>query len=345
MASVMDKLTAVLEKPQEIRVFYLASTEEALLRQTAAKVCRALLAAEPNTDITVLEGPGLDVAAAIEAAGTVSFFGTRRIVEVRGLVLSAVNDKDMAELKSLFSELENAVLLVTVLYKDKKAAAAPKAKALLEAAARAGFAAELAKPTQTETLAYIRALAKEAGAQFEPGAAELLLERAGADRVLLQSEVEKLAAICNYGTIAKKLVQQYSVHNIEADVFELARLITSGKKEPAYQKLGQLFALRYEPIAVAAALAGTYVDMYRVRCGTEHRRQVDAVFKEMGYKGNAYRLQKAKENAARYSTAALGECVMCLFELDVALKSSALQEKEILVEAAVGRLMQIGRPL
>lgn len=341
MATKND-LVQRLQIPEETPVYCFASTEAPLLREAALKVKQALAAFLQEEEVTVVEGPVPALKDVIEAAGTISFFGTKRVVEIRELSVSAMPDKDVEELCALFSQLENAVLVITSLYKDKKTASSKKAKALLSAAEKAGYAAELAKPTRRDNIEFLKETAAELGVVFGPQAAEALLERAGEDRVLLRTETEKLAAMSAYREIGVGLVQKYSVCNIEADVFELARYITTRRKGEAFAKLQDLFGLRYEPIAISAALAGTYVDMYRARCGTESRRTVNMIFTDMGYKGNDYRMQKAKENAARYSMRQLEQSILCLADLDVELKSSAVADKTVLLETAVAGLFEIG---
>lgn len=338
MALIMDKLTAALQA-QSSTVYYFASTEAPLLRQ-AAQMCIASLTENQQQEYTRIDGPTPNIGDVIAAAGTISFFGAPRVVELREISLSTMKDKDVAELEELLGQLENAVLVITSLLKDKKAGTTQKAKKIMAAAQKYGFAAELAKPTARENIAFLHAAAKKQGSSFAHGAAEALLERVGENRVLLLNEVQKLAAISGYGEIAKETVAQYSAYNIEADVFELARLITSGNKAGAQHKLQQLFALKHEPIAIAAALAGTFVDMYRVRCGLRQHKTVQQIFTELGYKGNSYRLQKAKENVAHYSDEQLEDCIVFLLELDRALKSSALSDKTVLVQSAVAQLMQ-----
>ncbi len=335
-----DALAQALGKA--LPVYYLASAEEALLREAGAEARRALLAGEAEAEATRVAGPAPDMGEVVAAAGAISFFGTRRVVELWQISPSAMADKDAAELAALFGEVENAVLLVTSLYKDKKAADSKKAKMLFAAAAKAGFAQELARPTRRQNLDFLAAKAAALGASFAPGAAEALLERAGEDRPLLENETAKLAAMAGYGQISRESVEKYAAHNVEADVFALSRAITSGRKAESYQKLAELLELRHEPTAIAAALAGSYVDMYRTRVGAEANKPAADVFKDMNCTGSPYRLQKARENARRYSTPALRQCILCLAGLDRRLKSSALPDKSILLQAAVGQLLRLG---
>lgn len=342
MAANNAKLNNALKSPFDTPVYYFAGYDETLLRQAANAVLKALDAAGADGETTRIDGPTPDIGEIIAAAGAISFFGTPRVVYIREASPSAIKDKDADELVEIFGQLENAVLVVTALYKDKRTASSKKAKAIFAAAEKSGVAMEVTPPTRRENLDFINQTAHGLGAAFAPGAAEALLERAGEERALLKSETEKLAAFSGYGEITHELVAKYATHNVEADVFELARLITAGRRSAAQKKLADLLALKHEPIAIAAALSGTYVDMYRVRAGEKARRATSAIFKEMGYKGNDYRLKKAGENARRYSTRQLEAAVILLAGLDRELKSSALPDKSILLEAAVSQLIIIG---
>lgn len=335
-----DKLDGILQDPYACPVYYFASTEQELLRRCAATVRTALARACGDAEVTRIDGPAPDLGEVVAAAGAISFFGTPRVVELKEITPSAIKDKDAEELGGLFGALENAVLIVTCLYKDKKTATSKKSKALFGAAQAAGYAAELAKPTRRETLAFLEQTANQQGASFGSGAAEQLLDRAGDDQALLATETAKLAALSGYATITTELVNRHAVHNIEADVFQLAGLITSGRRAAAHEKLGELFQLRHEPVALVGALGGSFVDMYRTRVGTAARRTPAAIAKDFGY-SNEWRIKKARENAEGYSTPRLARAVDCLVRLDRQLKGSALSDKTVLVQMAVDELISL----
>lgn len=60
----------------------------------------------------------------------------------------------------------------------------------------------------------------------------------------------------------------------------MVRLVTARNKTRAMAKLSQLLELQNEPIAIAAALSGSFVDMYRVKCGAAAHRNYAAVHKD-----------------------------------------------------------------
>ena len=174
-------------------------------------------------------------------------------------------------------------------------------------------------------------------------AAAALLERCGQDLFLLENEVDKLAAASGYTEISPALVAEMGTLDLEADVFEMVRHVTARNPSKACEKLETLLRLQNEPIAITAALIGSYVDMYRVKAGQQKKKAYGQVHKDFGYKGSDFRLKKSSETAARYTPAQLARCLEILAELDKSLKGSPVGG-DILLQAALCQLAAGGRP-
>ncbi len=342
MASIAAQLQQALAAPLERPLYYLAGEEEGLLLQAAAQVRTALHSAGAEDETARIDGPVPNMGEVVAAAGALSLFGTPRVVELRLIAPSTMPEKTCAELAELFGEVASAVLVVTALYKDKKTAAGKKAKLLFSAAAKHGFAAVLQKPTRRELAAQCEAWAEQLGARFAPGMALALVNGAGEDSLLLQNEVAKLAAAAGYGTITEAHLLRLANRTVEADVFELANSITGGNHALAQEKLLNLLALRHEPVAVCSALAGSFIDMLRVRMGAERGVPPGGVLRDFGFAGSDWRLQKAAERSRRYSLPALQKAVLALAQLDRQLKSSALTDKSVLLQTTVAQLVSLG---
>ena len=77
-----QNLKKALEQPLRHGVYYYYSTEEYLVRSYAAKTLALLAKQEDDAEVTRVEGPAPSIEEAVAAAGTISFFGTKRIVEL-----------------------------------------------------------------------------------------------------------------------------------------------------------------------------------------------------------------------------------------------------------------------
>lgn len=75
------------------------------MRQAVTAITR-ILTADSDEDATVLDGAAPEIEQLIMAAGTISFFGTRRVVVLPEIDPAAYSDKDLEELNSTLSSLE-----------------------------------------------------------------------------------------------------------------------------------------------------------------------------------------------------------------------------------------------
>ena len=98
-------------------VFYFYSTQEFLVRDAAQKTVRRLMQAG-DAELTRIEGPAPDIGEAVAAAGTISLFGTKRVVELPRIEPAAMGEKDVEALCDLMQSLENAVMVLTTVFKD-----------------------------------------------------------------------------------------------------------------------------------------------------------------------------------------------------------------------------------
>ena len=336
-----NKLAALIE--QGCPVFYFYSTEPYLVRRAVGAVC-ALLARSTGEEVTVLDGAAPDVEQLITAAGTISFFGTKRVVCLPELDPAAYSEKDLETFADTVADVENAVLVFgSVFEADRTGKAKPgkRAQRVIAQCRKLGWAEELAKPGSTQLRQMMAERAAAQGAELSGPAGAALLERCGEDPYLLENEVDKLSAAAGYRTITPALVAEMGVVSLEADVFEMVRLVTARSTAAACKKLHILLRLGQEPIAITAALIGSYVDLYRVKLGQQHKKSYSAVFKDFGYKGSDYRLKRSAQTAAGYTLPQLKACLDILLELDKNLKGQPVSP-QILLETALCRLAMEG---
>lgn len=324
-------------------LYYFYASDEALVHAAAQKALKYLTQDDPET--TVLDGPTPSVEEVVLAAGTISFFGGRRLVLMPLIRPSTYSDKDLQELCDTLSDTENAIFVMTSLVEERFGKLLPgkREQKLISCCEKLGYCVQINKPTASALQAMARDWAKETGAAFAPGAEAALLARCGEDQFLLRNEIEKLAALADYGTITPQMIAQLGTVTLDADTFDMVKLVTSGQTEKAQQKLRTLLALQNDPIMITGALISNYLDLYRVLLGRRSRRALSAVAKDFGYSGNwNYRLSTTEKTAARFKRAQLEECLHILQRLDTDLKSSRL-DADLLMQKALCELALAGR--
>ena len=323
-------------------VYYFYSSERYLVRQTVTRMAR-ILSQDGDEEATILDGAAPEIEQLIMAAGTISFFGTRRVVVLPELEPGSYSDKDIDELNSTLASLENAVVVLGSVFEleRSKLKVGKRAQKLIAQCKALGYTEELAKPKPFELKVMMIDRAREQGATLPEGAATALLERCGEDPFLLENEVDKLCALAGYQTITTAMVAEMSTVSLDADVFEMIRMVTAKNATGACKKLQTLLRLQQEPIAITAAMIGSYVDLYRVKLGAEKRKNYSTVFKDFGYKGSDYRLKRSAETASHYTLRQLENCMQVLLELDLSLKSQPV-DKQTLLETALCRLALAG---
>ena len=101
-----------------------------------------------------------------------------------------------------------------------------RAQKLIAECKKLGFAEELSKPKPYELKMMLIERAKAQDTTLPEGAAAALLERCGEDPFLLENEVDKLCALSGYQTVTAAMVAEMGTVSLEADVFEMIRMIT-----------------------------------------------------------------------------------------------------------------------
>lgn len=168
-------------------VYYFYSSERYLVRQAVSAAVR-ILSADTDEETTVLDGAAPEIEQLIMAAGTISFFGTRRVVVLPELDPAAYGDKDLEELCSTLASLENAVVVLGSVFEleRSKLKTGKRAQKLIAECKKLGFAEELSKPKPYELKMMLIERAKAQDTTLPEGAAAALLERCGEDPFLLE---------------------------------------------------------------------------------------------------------------------------------------------------------------
>jgi DNA polymerase-3 subunit delta len=316
--------------------FSLSAEEKRLVGELVAEAWRSV-------NLTVFDGQTVAISEVVNAARTPSFFGDRLVVvrDCPWFVPAARNKKDedtegpastdpgtSRALVDLFKEgLPGGCHLLLV---------APRAlnrtlsttKALVEGAA--------AKPPRVtvhefpgpdpykpeRTVSWLVAHARDSAGGIEQNAAQLLVERLGQDKFLLDSEVRKLSAYAGNRPIRPADIQLLSPPG-ESDVFELLETVAARRLPESVTHLRRL-TLHDHPLKILATMTTFVRTWLQIKLLTERRQNQEAI--GAAVKWHPFRVKKAQESLHRWTSGHVMRALEAIAEAEQALKGSGLPD-------------------
>jgi DNA polymerase-3 subunit delta len=201
--------------------------------------------------------------AAVEQAQTLPMLSKKQVVfleEVETIEKLGEKNRDAA-IEQLAEYLENpAPFTVLVLEASGLDQRMKLAKVLMEKAlvVEVGLG-EQAEQRQAAAVGLARAIAKEQGVEFEPGAAEDLAEFVAADLMRLKTEIDKLSIyVGERNVIQRKDVVALVVSEKTTTVWDLADLLATRQSAKALEFLERLLRDGEEPLQMLGAMAWMY---------------------------------------------------------------------------------------
>jgi len=274
----------------------------------------------------------------LEDAETLPFLAPRKLVVASNAhFLTGGRDPSKAEHKPEALQAyaarpaEHAILVLTVpaekLDERKKVVKSLKESAVVLPFAPLGPA---------ELQQWIAKKAAGRGVRIEPEAAEALLARVGGSCATLASEIEKLALFVGQGgAIRSEHIESLSIRTPEQNVFQLVEEIAKLRPEQAMTILHDLLKEKEEPIKLLALIARQFRMMLGAKELAKQGFSQQQIASQLG--AHPYAVKIAGEQAKRFRTETLERLMKELADLDLAMKSGAI-DKTLGLELFILRL-------
>lgn len=208
-------------------------------------------------------------------------------------------------------------------------------KLIKSAEAAGGKAVCLDHRNPQKLAAMLTAGAKKRNVKLDNSIALKLVENAGEDIGVLQSELEKLCNYCENGVITGEDIIIVSSKSVEASVYDYVKEITACNTDKALKLLDDMFYLKIEPIVILHTAASVYIDMFRVQSAEEDGISLNTVSEDFSYKNRAFLLDRAKNSLKKIGQKQLKLSFEALIKADKLLKSYGADEKLILEQLTV----------
>lgn len=166
--------------------------------------------------------------------------------------------------------------------------------------------------------------AKEQGGALSASDARLLINRLGLNQQLLRSELDKLLAYDE--VVSRQTIEMLTEPLPQSTVFELLDAAFAGNGTRAFELYREQRALKVEPQAIIAMLAWQLHILAVVKAAGA--KPVDSIAKEA--KLNPFVVRKSQSITRRLSLEQIKRLIADLLELDIRLKSTAIDADEAL---------------
>ncbi len=179
--------------------------------------------------------------------------------------------------------------------------------------------------------------ATEHRAIIEPGAADILARRVGADLHTLNSELEKLALYtAGQRPITKADIDLLVPYTEEADQFGLSNAIGQRNARRAYDQLHKELDEGSNPMAILGSIAAQIRALIEVKDMAERGMSPAEIAQTKGWKSDYAATARLKE-AANFSMARLEQTMEMLLEIDVAIKTGRM-DSLLALDTLIARL-------
>jgi DNA polymerase-3 subunit delta len=318
---------------------YLVRGSDAALRSAAVRALVDRLVGEEDPALVVEwhdpDGDPPDTRAAVEAAGTPSFLGSRRVVLLRD-----VGAYPLEGLHPLLEYLRDPLPGSSVVLVAGEGRLHPK---LVEAVKGVGHVVDADVPGNKKgRTSWLARQLEEAPVRLTPPALALVDDHLGEDLGRLANLLEALAAAYGHGT---RLEPDDLVPFLGAaggtPPWELTDAIDRGDTPGAVGALHRMLGADRHPLVVMASLHGHFTRMLRLD-GVDGLNEAAAA-KVLGLKGSTFPARKALDGARSLGSDGIAEAFRLLAAADLDLRGASAWPEPLVLEVLVARLSRLRR--
>ena len=332
---------AHVKEKSPLRVYWLYGDEKYLTDYYCEKLKSAVIGEDGAEFGTVKFDENSDIDDIMREAITPPWLSLRKCIIVENLVFYNLGT---ASAEKFFEMLDGIPNFTVIIFKnfiaDKKARKSAGVTNAAKKIGKIGGVAEILKRDDKDIVKCIKYEINKKGCDISPDAARYFTERCGNDMYILSGEIEKLGVAAKSEgktKITKEDIDTYTVPVLESSIYDMTNAIARGNYKRSMKILDELLWRKTEPVAITAALAGLYIDMYRAKTAVENRKGKDDILRLYEYKGTAFRVENAIRDCASFSLKSIEESLFVIRDADIALKGSGI-DKTVVLQRMITKL-------
>ncbi len=230
-------------KQKEFKRVYLLCGEEDFLKRSYKKQMKSAIVGDDTMNFHSFEGKGVDLDEVLSLAGTMPFFGERRLILIED---SGWFKSGAAE--ALVSFLPEMPETTCILFVESEV---DKRNRLYKAVANLGHVAEMGKQKEAKLAEWASGILASAGRRIDGRTMQLFLERTGDDMTNIRMELDKLISYTEgRDTVTKQDIETIGSAWVEDKIFEMVGAIADRRTGTALSLYEDLLTLKEPPMRI-----------------------------------------------------------------------------------------------
>ncbi len=245
-------------KQKEFKPVYLLCGEEAFLKKSYKKQMKEAIVGGDAMNFHSFEGKSVDLDEVISLAGTMPFFGEKRLILIED---SGWFKSGAAE--ALVSFLPEMPETTCILFVESEV---DKRNRLYKAVASLGHVAEMEKQKEEKLAEWAAGILASAGRRIDGRTMQLFLERTGDDMTNIRMELDKLISYTEgRDTVTKKDIETVGSEWVEDKIFDMVEAIAYQKSGKALDLYEDLLTLKEPPMRILYMIVRQFNQLLQVK--------------------------------------------------------------------------------
>ena len=285
-----------------------------------------------------LNNETFDIRDFADAVENLPMMAEHTFVQVDDIDLFKLNEGDRTKMAEILGDIPDYCTVVftylTVAWKPDK-----RLKKLWEAVEQ-GTIVEFAKQDQRDLIAWVSRHFAAHKKRISTDLCAYLIEITGGTMTALSGEIDKICAYSGADEIRKTDIDAVTEPVLDAVVFQMTDMMSSGRYDLALDKLQQLLKMQQEPLAILGAVGGHFRRISTARTLLDNGRNAQELAKLCGIQDFAAR--KTMDIARRFRPEFCAAAAKLVLETDYRMKTS-FDDSERLLELLILQLAQEAR--
>lgn len=337
----LQELKAQLKNKDLRNLYFFHGEETFLLNHYLGQIKKQLL--DPVTEsfnYHRLTAETFNIRDFADAVENLPMMAESTVVQVDDIDLFKMNEDDRSKMTEILSDIPDYCTVVftylTVNWKPDK-----RLKKLWDAVSDNGFIVEFAKQEQRDLIAWIQRHFAAHKKRISTDLCVYLIEITGGTMTALSGEIEKICAYSGADEIRRTDIDAVTEPVLDAVVFQMTDLLSSGRYDLALMKLEQLLKMQQEPLFVLGAIGSHFRRLSAARTLMDNGRNASEL-QRLYAPMQDFIARKTMDAARRFSPEFCRKAAELVLETDRKIKTS-FDDKERLLELLILQLAQEAR--